>query len=258
MPNRLIGKISIITGAANGIGLATCKKFLAEGSKVVMIDQNKTALLEANKELSKKISDSKILSMHGDVSETDFAQTVMNSVASYFGSSSTILINNAGIVNIASVLKMTNDQFKKVVDVNLGGTFLFTQAFLNQFNFCGKPKRKTESASIVNIASLAGKAGMHHNANYAAAKSGVIGLTKSVCVEMGKYGVRSNAILPGFVETSMIEPAESLYLETVKLLNPCKRFGTADEIANACLFLASDESSYVNGACLEVTGGLGA
>ena len=263
MAKRLAKKISIITGAANGIGFATTKKFLSEGSKVMMVDLNKDALFKAKQELLLKSNANKILTMHGDVSDINFAEIVMDSVSKNFGTSATVLVNNAGIVDMVGVLKMTNQQFKRVVDVNLNGTFLFTQAFLKQFtgNFSDKTNEDTGFAnigSIVNVTSLAGKIGMYHNANYAAAKSGVIGFTKTVCVEMGRYGIRCNAILPGFVETTMLEPARSSYLEKVKLLNPSKRFGTVDEIANACIFLASEESSYINGACLEVTGGLGA
>ena len=258
--NCLSGKISIVTGAASGIGLAICRKFAAEGSKLMMVDSNKTALHTAQQELSRKFRSNDVFTMHGDVSKVEFATEVMHAVTSSFGKSSTVLINNAGIVDTSSIVSMTDEQFKRVVEVNLTGTFFFIRSFLQQFSIDQKIKceNKSVNASIVNISSLAGKLGMHHNANYAAAKSGVIGLTKTVCLELGKYGIRCNAVLPGFVETPMIESATSSYLKVIKQLNPTKRLGTVEEIANACLFLASNESSYVNGACLEVTGGFGA
>jgi len=253
---RLHNKVSVITGAASGIGKAVCMRFLQEGAKVILVDKNESLLIETHTLLKEKFP-SKVGFASGDVGNESFASDVFSKVHDQFSDPCTVLVNSAGL-GISSLVQYTSvEQFDYVVNVNLKGTFIFTKHFLAAF------KNKNEiclnlKPSIINVSSLAGKIGMSHSASYAAAKSGVIGFTKSTCLEVAKHGIRCNAVLPGFIDTPLLESINKKYLQASIQMNPMKRLGQPVEVANVCLFLACDESSYVNGASIEVTGGLGA
>uniref|UniRef100_H2Y557 Uncharacterized protein n=1 Tax=Ciona savignyi TaxID=51511 RepID=H2Y557_CIOSA len=255
---RLHGKISIITGAASGIGFACAQRFLREGSKILMVDSNRSLLETAHKELNDQYTDQ--VKYHcGNVADRECARDVVDMPENHFGSESSVLVNAAGITRPNSILNTSENELNSVLNVNFNGLFFFCQAF-SQKLVKNKQKAKAASlnASIVNISSMAGKLGMFDNANYAASKAAVIGFTKSSCIELGKHGIRTNVIQPGFIQTPMIESMTPEYKNAVLKSVPLRRLGRSDEIANVCLFLASDESSYVNGACFEVSGGMGA
>ena len=160
-----------------------------------------------------------------------------------------ILINNAGITKDAMLLKLDAADFKQVIDVNLTGVFNCTQAFLPAMLAQGKGK-------IINTSSIAGTGGNVGQTNYSASKAGVIGMTKTWAKEFGRKGINVNAVAPGFIETDMIDTIPEKVMEQIKLLTPYTRLGTPEDIANAYLFLASDESDFINGTVLEVDGGM--
>lgn len=245
MAQRLAGKLAIITGSGSGIGKAICSRFSQEGASLVMIDKTEQKLT------SMKLKGEN-MTITGDVSSSTFTQSVFQQIEKKYGKCGDVLVNSAGITRDNMILKITEQDFDKVCDVNLKGVFLMTQGFIASLR---NPKGLSP-ASIINISSIIGKSGNIGQANYAASKSGVIGFTKSVGYEVGRFGVRCNSLLPGFIETPMTDVVPPKLLERLIKQIPMKRVGQPDEIANACLFLASDESSYVNCAAIEVTGGL--
>lgn len=245
MAQRLAGKLAIITGSGSGIGKAICSRFSQEGASLVMIDKTEQSLTSMNLK-------GEHMAITGDVSSSAFTQSVFQQVQEKYGKCGDVLVNSAGITRDNMILKITEQDFDKVCDVNLKGVFLMTQRFIASLR---NPKGLSP-ASIINISSIIGKSGNIGQANYAASKSGVIGFTKSVGYEVGRFGVRCNSLLPGFIETPMTDVVPPKLLERLIKQIPMKRVGQPEEIANACLFLASDESSYVNCAAIEVTGGL--
>lgn len=245
MAQRLAGKLAIITGSGSGIGKAICSRFSQEGASLVMIDKTEQKLT------SMKLKGEN-MTITGDVSSSTFTQSVFQQIEKKYGKCGDVLVNSAGITRDNMILKITEQDFDKVCDVNLKGVFLMTQGFIASLR---NPKGLSP-ASIINISSIIGKSGNIGQANYAASKSGVIGFTKSVGYEVGRFGVRCNSLLPGFIETPMTDVVPPKLLERLTKQIPMKRVGQPEEIANACLFLASDESSYVNCAAIEVTGGL--
>eukprot|EP00128_Syssomonas_multiformis_P003460 Colp12_sorted_trinity150504_noHs@20851 len=187
---RLLNKIALITGGASGIGLSVAKRFAQEGAKVAVIDVNPTAT-------SISFGNSEARVYKADVSDTSQIANVMEQINHDFNSVPQILVNSAGITRDGFLLSMTPQQFDAVINVNLKGTFIVTQAVARSLKEEGMP------GSIINIASIVGKVGNIGQANYAASKSGVIGFTKTVAKEMARYNIRCNAVLPGFIETPM-------------------------------------------------------
>nr|CAB3254332.1 estradiol 17-beta-dehydrogenase 8-like [Phallusia mammillata] len=253
MSGLLANKVAVVTGAASGIGKAVCSRFLAEGAKVLMVDKNQDLLSKTLDDFGHDHAKS-VKMFTGNVADETTAIDAFKTISSQFSVPSTVLVNCAGGGISSPINKTTVQDFKTVVDGNLLGVFIFTKHFLQNLEY-GR-NLPLVNASIVNIASMAGKVGMDRHASYAAAKSGVIAFTKSTCMEVARYGIRCNAILPGFVETPILDKISESYLAASVQMNPLKRLGKPHEVANSCLFLASDESSYVNGAALEVSGGL--
>lgn len=247
------GKVAVVTGAASGIGKAVCSRFLSEGAKVLMVDKNLKSLKITFDGFAKDSADA-VKMLEGDVMNEETAVTTFKTVSEQFLKPSTVLVNCAGGGISSSIPKTTISDFNHVIGLNLVGLFAFTKHFLRNLEY-GQDLPPV-NASIVNIASMAGKVGMDRLASYAAAKSGVIGFTKSTCLEVARFGVRCNAVLPAFIETPLLDDISKPYLDASVQMNPMRRLGKPHEVANACLFLASDESSYVNGAALEVSGGL--
>ncbi|HWP52344.1 MAG TPA: 3-oxoacyl-ACP reductase FabG [Clostridia bacterium] len=244
---RLGNKIAIITGAAGGIGSETAKRFLGEGAKVVLADLN----VEAATAMAQKLDESgeHTLAASVDVTSAESVTALFKKAVNRFGGVD-ILVNNAGATLDARLVNMTEEQFDKAIAINLKGTFL-----------CGQAAAKTMMAqqrggAIVNIASLVGIYGNFGQSNYVAAKAGIIGMTKTWSKELGKYMIRSNAVAPGFILTGMTEKMPPNVLDGMKEKCPMKMLGSPKHIADACLFLASSEAEFVNGAILEVTGGL--
>jgi 3-oxoacyl-[acyl-carrier protein] reductase len=243
---RLQNKIAIITGAAQGIGLATALKFAHEGASVVLCDIHPEAVAAA----VRAVEATGAACMGHVVDVTDRAQVdaMVAQVLARFGRIDT-LVNNAGITQDARLQKMTIEQFDKVVDVNLRGVFHCTQAVADAMVEQG-------SGSILNASSVVGIYGNFGQTNYAATKFGVIGFTKTWSRELGPKGVRVNAVAPGFIETPILATIPDKVIEQMRAHVPLRRLGRADEIANVYAFLASDDASYVNGAVIEVSGGM--
>ncbi len=243
---RLEGKVSIITGAGQGIGEATALKFAREGAIVIVCDV-KQAQVEAVAEAC-RAAGAQAAGFVMDVTNRVQVEAVVAEVIASHGRID-VLVNNAGITQDARLQKMTLEQFDRVIDVNLRGVFHCSQAVADQMVGQG-------SGVILNASSVVGVYGNFGQTNYAATKFGVIGFTKTWSRELGPKGVRVNAVAPGFVATPILAPMPQKVIEQMEANVPLKRLGQPEEIANVYAFLASDEASYVNGAVLEVSGGL--
>ena len=244
--NRLQNKIAVITGGAQGIGYETAAKFASEGAKVVIWDVLETKGNLAVAELEK--TGCTALFMKVDVTDFESAFAAAARVIERFGQID-ILINNAGITRDASLLKMTPEQWKQVIDVNLTGVFHCTKAVAP---FMVEKKQ----GRIINTSSIVGIYGNFGQTNYVATKSGIIGMTKVWARELGRKGITVNAVAPGFIATDMVKTVPEAVLKSLKEKTPLGRLGLPSDIANAYLFLSSDDASYVNGAVLSVDGGL--
>lgn len=243
--NRLLeGRTAIVTGAAQGIGFAIARTLVAHGARVTLADLDGARAAEAAAELG-----SAARGVGCNVtSETDVADLVAGAVAAY--GRLDILVNNAGITRDASLRKMTLADFQAVVTVHLQGTWLAIRA-------ASEVMREAKGGSIVNISSMSGKVGNPGQTNYSAAKAGVVGMTKAAAKELAHHGVRVNAIQPGLIRTPMTEAMSGEAYAATEATIPMRRAGEPDEIANVVAFLASDLSSYMTGAVLEVSGGRG-
>jgi 3-oxoacyl-[acyl-carrier protein] reductase len=243
---RLAGKVSIITGAAQGIGLATALKFAQEGATVVVCDIRQAGVDAAVAQC--QAAGAQAAGFVLDVTQREMVDAVVAQVKERFGRID-VLVNNAGITQDARLQKMTLEQFDRVIDVNLRGVFHCAQAVADTMVAQG-------SGVILNASSVVGIYGNFGQTNYAATKFGVIGFTKTWSRELGPKGVRINAVAPGFVETPILSTIPDKVLDEMRAHVPLKRLGKPEEIANVYAFLASDEASYVNGAVLEVSGGM--
>ncbi len=245
MNQRLQGKVAIITGAAQGIGYATARKFLNEGATVIACDISKGSIDAALPSLSGRGT---IDGVVVDVTVRGQVDAMTAAVVQRHGRID-ILINNAGITLDARLQKMTEDQFDRVIAVNLKGTYNCAQSVLDTMV-------KQASGVILNASSVVGIYGNFGQTNYAASKFGVIGFVKTWARELGPKGIRCNAVAPGFVATHILDTIPEKVLEQLTERVPLRRLGTPEDIANVYAFLASDEASYINGAVIEVSGGL--
>lgn len=243
---RLEGKVAVITGAANGIGLEAAKRFTSEGAKVILADFDEETGSAREKELRENGAD--VLFVKVNVADRASVDALMEQAVQTYGKID-ILVNNAGITRDAMLSKMTPEQFQQVIDVNLTGVFHCAQAAMPHMVEQGKGK-------IINTSSVTGTYGNVGQSNYAAAKAGLIGLTKTWAKELGRKGINVNAVAPGFTETAMVEQVPEKVIDQMKTMVPMGRLGKPEDIANAYLYLASDESDYVNGHTLHVDGGI--
>ena len=243
---RLAHKIAIVTGAAQGIGLATALKFAREGAVVIVCDRQAEAVAAAVAQCQALGAQAEGHTV--DVTQRDQVDAMVAAVKAQHGRID-VLVNNAGITRDARLQKMTLEQFDAVIDVNLRGVFHCAQAVADTMVLQG-------SGVILNASSVVGIYGNFGQTNYAAAKFGVIGFTKTWSRELGPKGVRVNAVAPGFVETPILSTIPDKVLQEMCAEVPLRRLGQPEEIANVYAFLASDEASYVNGAVIEVSGGL--
>ena len=243
---RLEGKVCLITGAGQGIGEATALKFAREGAVVIACDL-KQEQVEAVAQAC-RAGGAQAEGHVMDVTNRVQIDAVVAQVIETHGRID-VLVNNAGITQDARLQKMTLEQFDRVIDVNLRGVFLCAQAVAGHMTGQG-------SGVILNASSVVGLYGNFGQTNYAAAKFGVIGFTKTWARELSPKGVRVNAVAPGFIKTPMIATVPDKVLDELAQKVPLKRLGQAEEIANAYAFLASDEASYITGAVIEVDGGL--
>jgi 3-oxoacyl-[acyl-carrier protein] reductase len=243
---KLKDKVAVITGAAQGIGYATARKFLDEGAKVALVDLSPDALQLARSSL--KVNGEVVESFAVDVTRRDQLDEMVGRLRSRFGRID-ILVNNAGITQDARIQNMTDEQFDRVIDVNLKGTYNSSKAVLAAMLEQG-------SGVILNASSVVGIYGNFGQTNYAASKFGVIGFVKTWARELGPKGIRCNAVCPGFIATHILESIPQRVLSQLTERVPLKRLGRPEEVASVYAFLASDEASYINGAVIEVAGGL--
>lgn len=242
---RLQGKVSIITGAGRGIGHATVKKFLAEGAIVVAGDIDSSLLDAVNVEF--KSGGRNGVAYLVDVTDAAAVAKMIESVITQYGQID-VLVNNAGIVRDARMINMSEELFDDVINVNLKGTFNCAKAVFPHM-------MERQTGVVLNASSIVGIYGNFGQTNYAASKFGVIGMAKTWAREFGRFGIRSNAVCPGMINTEILKDIPETVLNNIISNIPMGRLGGASEIANTYAFLASDEASYINGAVIEVDGG---
>ncbi|PSR56394.1 3-oxoacyl-[acyl-carrier-protein] reductase [Adhaeribacter arboris] len=243
----LEGKIALITGASKGIGRAIAQKFAEMGAQVAF---TYLSSVEKGQTLEQELSASgaKVKGYRSDASVFTEAEKLIESVVADFGRLD-ILINNAGITKDGLLMRMTEEQWDAVLNINLKSVFNLTKA-------ATKVMMRQKYGSIVNMTSIVGIKGNAGQANYAASKAGIIGFTKSVALELGSRNIRCNAIAPGFIETEMTGELGEGVVEEWKKAIPLKRGGTPEDVANCAVFLGSDQSAYITGQVLQVDGGL--
>jgi 3-oxoacyl-[acyl-carrier protein] reductase len=243
----LEGKTAVITGAARGIGKAIALKFASEGCNIAFTD---LAINESAMETEKALLDLgvKAKAYASDASNYEDTHKVVDEILKEFGRVD-ILVNNAGITKDTLLMRMTEEQWDLVIKVNLKSVFNFTKAVQ-------RIMLKQRSGSIINMSSVVGVSGNAGQANYSASKAGIIGFTKSVAKELGSRGIRSNAIAPGFIITEMTGQLPEDVRKDWESKIPLKRGGTPDDVADVCLFLGSELSSYVTGQVIHVCGGM--
>ncbi len=241
----LEGRSAIVTGAAQGIGLAIARVLAGAGARLVIGDINAEAVEETAKGLTAE--GVTVLPVRCDVTDEDDVEALVQACASEYGSVD-VMVNNAGITRDATLRKMTVEQFRQVMDVHLFGTWL-------GMKYASLKMREQGSGAIVNISSISGKVGLPGQTNYSAAKAGIVGMTKAGAKELAHLGVRVNAIQPGLVRTAMTEALRpDIWAEKLAGV-PMGRAAEPEEVGKVALFLASDLSSYMTGTVLEVTGG---
>ncbi|MGX5651559.1 3-oxoacyl-ACP reductase FabG [Hydrogenophaga borbori] len=244
--SRLSNKVCLITGAAQGIGLATAETFAREGATVVVADLKPEAVDAAVRRCQALGAQAEGHAL--DVTERAQVDRVVAKVLARHGRID-VLVNNAGITQDARLQKMTIEQFDRVIDVNLRGVFHCAQAVADAMVRQGH-------GVILNASSVVGLYGNYGQTNYAASKFGVIGFTKTWARELGPKGIRVNAVAPGFIETPILATIPDKVLDELRQRVPLHRLGRPEEIASVYAFLASDDASYVNGAVIEVSGGM--
>lgn len=242
---RLKDKVAIITGAGRGIGLTTAQTFAREGAKVVLCDLDFAEVEAAAQDLKK--AGHQVLAVQANTAKSDSVKDLLQKSLAEFGRVD-ILVNNAGIIRDRQLLKMEDEEFNQVIEVNLRGVYL-----------CAKAAAEVMAAQgggvILNASSVVALYGNFGQTNYVASKAGVIGMTRVWARELGRKGIRVNAVAPGFIETRMTEGIPDKVIEKLIEKVPLGRMGKPQDIANAYLWLASDESSYVTGHVLSVDGG---
>ncbi len=242
----LTGKNAVVTGATRGIGLGVAKALAASGAKVACIGTNEEKLNESVADIVAEGGDAKayVCNVADSAAVTEVSKTILAD----FGKVD-VLVNNAGITRDMLMRRITDDMWNDVINVNLTGTFLVTRAFVESM-------RKSKWGRIINISSISGLIGNKGQANYSASKAGVIGFTRTVSKELGNRNITVNAICPGFVDTDMTRVLQPIYIQEITSRIPVGRIGTPEDIANAVLFFASPDSSFITGQILTVDGGL--
>lgn len=237
----LTGKVALITGATGGIGVAIAKKMKEAGATVVVSGRN---VAKMNAEFGDEF-----VKMPADLAADGGAEELIMNTIDACGKID-ILVNNAGITRDTLMMRMTDEQFDDVINTNLRSCFKMCRAAI-------MPMMKNRSGRIINMASIIGAIGGAGQANYAASKGGMIAMTKSIAAEVGSRGITANAIAPGFIKTPMTDVLPDNLKQTYLAQIPAGRFGEPEDIANACVFLASNEASYINGQTLHINGGMG-
>ena len=248
LPERLVGRTALITGAGRGIGRATAVRLARDGASIALNYKGNAAAAEEAKRLVEEAGSTAVL-VQGDVSQDGEAERVMKEALAFGGGRLDILVNNAGITRDNLLLRMSAEEWDAVLDLNLRGTFLVTKAAM-------RPMMKQRAGRIVNVASIAGVVGNPGQANYSAAKAGVIGFTKTVAREMASRNITVNAVAPGFIPTDLTDVLPQEVKDALLKQIPLGRFGAVEDVANAIAFLVSDEASYITGQVLVVDGGM--
>ena len=246
LEKRLEGKVALVTGGARGIGKAISARLAAEGAKLAIVDIMLDVAQATADEFTAQGVEAKAYA--ANVASFADAEATIAQVVADFGSLD-ILVNNAGITRDTLMLRMTEEDFDKVIAVNLKGTFNFTKASI-------RPMMKARAGKIINIASVVGRMGNVGQANYAASKAGVIGLTKTVAKEFASRNIQANAVAPGYIVTDMTGKLSEEAREAFMLVIPMKRGGTPEDVANLVYFLASPDSDYVTGQVINIDGGM--
>ncbi|KAL6448098.1 hypothetical protein ACFW04_000257 [Cataglyphis niger] len=248
MSRLVAGKLALVTGAGSGIGKEVCRVLAREGASVVAADQNIKTAQETIATLEG--ADHFALNIH--VNDRNNVETAFKDIVKQFSKPPTIIVNSAGITRDNFLVKLSDNDFDDVIDVNLKGTFLIMQTAVKAMI----ERNTTKDSSIINMSSIIAIRGNIGQSNYSASKAGVIAMTKSASMEFGQFGIRINAVLPGFIATPMTaivpDKVKEIFLKRI----PLQRIGKPQEVAEVILFLASDKSSYINGASIEVTGGM--
>ena len=243
----LENKTAIITGATRGIGRGIAIMFAKQGANVAFTySSSVNAAVELENELKYLGVNAK--GYQSNAAEFDAAQELAKNVLEEFGAID-VLINNAGITKDNLLMRISEDDFDKVIEINLKSVFNLTKAVI-------RPMMKQRKGSIINMSSVVGLKGNAGQSSYAASKAGIIGFSKSVALELGSRNIRSNVIAPGFIETEMTAKLDEAIVQNWRDNIPLKRGGSPDDIANACVFLASDMSAYITGQTLSVDGGM--
>ncbi|WP_080777372.1 3-oxoacyl-[acyl-carrier-protein] reductase [Chryseobacterium phocaeense] len=242
----LEGKVALITGATRGIGKKIAEMYAEQGAKVAFTYAGSVEKAQALEAALSSVT--QIKGYQSDASDYNAAQKLIDDVMAEFGQID-ILINNAGITRDNLLLRMTKEDWDKVMRINLDSVFNLTKAVI-------KPMMKAKSGSIINMTSVVGVSGNPGQSNYAASKAGVIGFTKSIALELGSRNIRCNAIAPGFTETEMTADLDEKTLQAWRDRIPMKRAGQTSDVANACIFLGSEMASYITGQTLHVDGGM--
>ena len=241
--NDLKDKNIIVTGASGGIGNSIIKKLYEAGANILASGTK----IERLNELKKNFEKINIISF--DISQSTKIEEFIDNATNELGGNLDCIINNAGITQDNLAIRMSLDEWKKVIDINLTSTFLMSK-------FAIKKMLKNKSGKIVNITSVVGHTGNLGQSNYTASKAGIIAMSKSLAIEYAKKNININCISPGFIKTEMTEKIDEKFKEVIISKIPSARLGEADDIANAVLFLSSNQSSYINGETLHVNGGM--
>ncbi len=239
-------KVVIVTGSARGIGAAIAKEFAKNGADIVLSDINEELLKQTANEI--KSSGVKVLAIKTDVSNIEDTTRLIEGCLKEFGKID-VLVNNAGITRDNLIMRMSEQDWDQVIAINLKGTFNCIKAVTRQM-------MKQRSGCIINIASVIGQIGNTGQANYAASKAGIIGLTKSVAREFASRNITCNAIAPGFIQTDMTAVLDENIVENLKSQIPLRRLGTVTDVARVACFLASEAASYITGQVINVDGGM--
>ncbi|XP_049886406.1 estradiol 17-beta-dehydrogenase 8 [Pectinophora gossypiella] len=247
------GRLAVVTGAGSGIGRAACQVLSREGATVIAADKSYDSAVDTIKTHTALACGASDIGDHTavelDVADQASVKNLVQTTLKHYKTRSTIVVNSAGITRDNWMLKLSDEDFDNVMDVNLKGTFLIMRAFAKIMSETQTP------GSIINISSIVGKYGNLGQTNYSASKAGVVGMTQSAAQELGKFGIRVNAVLPGFIDTPIIKTVPDKVREAILKQVPLGRLGEATEVAELIAFLASDKSSFITGAAIDITGG---